>query len=140
MSIDADWLFDRFTVTYLDDWSTASLRSEWQYLHGELDTPWPKNLTKARRMAEPKLASVIADRLLRIHDRHRPRVHHFSLTDQLVGPALDFLGEGRRIEAAALFEAAIRHDSDDAPAHNNLAFCLLPDRPEAAVSLLERSL
>ena len=137
---DANWLFDRFTVTYLDDWSTASLRSEWQYLHGELDTPWPRHLTKARRMAEPQLASVIADRLLREHDRHRSHVHHFSLTDQLVGPALDFLGEGRRIEAAALFEAAIRHDGDDAPAHNNLAFCLLPDRPEAAVSLLERAI
>ena len=136
----ANWLFDRFTVTYLDDWSTASLRCEWQYLHGEVDTPWPRHLTKARRMAEPQLASAMADRLLRVHDRHRTHLHHFSLTDQLVGPALDFLGVGRRIEAAALFEAAIRHDSDDAQAHNNLAFCLLPDSPEAAVSLLQRAI
>ena len=88
---DADWLFDRFTITYLDDWSTASLRSEWQYLHGERDTPWPRHLTRARMVSEPQLASVIADRQLK-KDRHRTYVHHVSLADQLVTPALDFLG------------------------------------------------
>lgn len=130
------WLFDRFTVTYLDDWRTESLRREWGYSHGERGCPWPSNEMKTRTIAQSQLAQVIADRLLRI----RERSHVPSLTNQMVEPALEFINEGRRVEAAALFEAALRHDGEDVAAHNNLAFCLIPDQPELALEKLNKAI
>lgn len=50
-----------------------------------------------------------------------------------------FFFNGEREAATALFEAAIALNDSDAVAHNNLGFCLLPDRPKDALVALERA-
>lgn len=137
---DAEWLFDRFTQTYLEDWKLESLRREWKYLHAELDASWPRREMRTRVIPASQLAETITDRLLRAQDEDPMHATRDSLTNQLVSPALEFLEEGRRAEAVVLFDAALRHDDDDAAAYNNLAFCLIPDEPENAILLLDRAI
>ena len=89
-------------------------------------------------MTEPELAKEMADRLARRPSDYRgPAV---DLTDTLFMPALNFLNEGRRVEAAALFEVAVNHDPNDPYALNNLGFCLLPDNPEQALRYFEKAI
>jgi hypothetical protein len=53
--------------------------------------------------------------------------------------AIGLLSEGRRREAAALFDAARILEPQDAEAHNNYGFCLTPDDPETALRALLRA-
>ena len=130
---DGVWVFDRFTATYLADWSSPSLRKEWLYLHGQYPAPCLSLEMRVRQIPQDKLAAEMADRFSR-----PKRAHH--LANSMVTPAVDFLEEGRRVEAAALFEAAVRIDPNDPDALNNLGFCLLPDRPKRALELFDKAI
>ena len=128
------WITERFTKTYLGEWSVAALRSEWRYLHGQHLPPCDPSEMKVREISANDLAKVMADRLGA--DR-RPSER---LIDMLVRPAVKFLEDDRRTEAAALFEAALRLDPRNANALNNLGFCLLPDDPEQALRHLDAAI
>ncbi|MYF45451.1 MAG: hypothetical protein F4223_03250 [Rhodobacteraceae bacterium] len=128
------WITERFTRTYLSEWSVAALRSEWRYLHGQLLPPCDSSEMRVREISASDLAKVMADRLGA--DR-RPSER---LIDMLVRPAVKFLEDDRRTEAAALFEAALRLDPRNANALNNLGFCLLPDDPEQALRHLDAAI
>ena len=125
------WVTERFTKTYLNQWSVPALRSEWRYLHGQKPAPCDPDEMRVREVSANDLARVMADRL---GTELRPSE---ELTSMLVEPALTFLKEGRRTEAAALFEAALRHSPNDSLALNNLGFCLLPDDPAEALRHLD---
>ena len=90
------WVTERFTKTYLSNWSVPALRSEWKYLHGQKPAPCDSNEMRVREVSANDLAKVMADRL-----GAEPRPSE-ELTSMLVEPALTFLKEGRRTEAAAL--------------------------------------
>jgi hypothetical protein len=62
-----------------------------------------------------------------------------EFTRQLVVPAAKAIEEGRRSEAATLFRTVLAVDTTDSDAHNNLAFCLLPDDPRKSLQHLEKS-
>ena len=128
------WVAERFTKTYLSDWSVPALRSEWRYLHGQELAPCDPAQMRVREVSANDLAKVMADRL-----GAEPRPSE-EMTNMLVGPAVNFLKDGRRIEAAALFEAALRHEPHSADALNNLGFCLLPDDPEKALRHLDAAM
>ena len=125
---------ERFTRTFLSEWSVSALRSEWRYLHGQLSAPCDSSEMKVREVPAADLARVMADRLGA--EPHPSK----ELTNLLVKPAVTFLEDGRRSEAATLFEAALRHDPTDADALNNLGFCLLPDDPEKALRHLDAAI
>ena len=132
---DGRWIVERFTKTYLRDWSVPALRKEWLYLHGQHPAPCLPLEMGVREIPEAKLAMEMADRLANPPpDRHFP-----ELAQMLVEPALSFLQEGRRTEAAALFEAALRYDRNSPDALNNLGFCLLPDHPDQALRYFEEA-
>lgn len=131
---DDPWIIERFTKTYIKDWSVPALVSEWQYLHGQLAPPCDPAEMRVREVPVDDLARVMADRL---SVDPRPRE---QLTDMLVKPALAFLQDGRNTEAAALFEAALRHDADSADALNNLGFCLLPVDPERSLEYFDAAI
>ncbi|MCQ3811569.1 MAG: hypothetical protein KTV68_13560 [Acidimicrobiia bacterium] len=128
------WITERFTKTYLSEWSVAALRSEWKYLHGQHLSPCDPSEMRVREVSANDLARVMADRL---GADPRPSEH---LINMLVRPAVNFLAEDRRTEAAALFEAALRVDPQNAIALNNLGFCLLPDDPEQALRHLDSAI
>ena len=90
-----------------------------------------------RKVSESDLAMVMADRLAA---KAPPLPEPPSdLADELVGPALKFIQDGRRVEAAALFEAAVHNEPHSPSSMNNLGFCLLPDHPARALEYLERA-
>lgn len=128
------WIIERFTRTYLAEWSTPALRSEWKYLHGQQPVPCDPAEMRVREVSADDLAKVMADRLA-----SKPRPSE-PLSDMLVKPAVTFLHDGHRTEAAALFEAALRHDPNSAHALNNLGFCILPDDPERALQYLDAAI
>ncbi|MCY4369759.1 MAG: hypothetical protein OXF41_10180 [bacterium] len=134
---DGRWIVTRFTETYLERWEALSLRKEWLYLHGQHPPPCSPIEMSVREVPEPELAKEMADRLARQTDHHS---HVPNLADTLVKPAVKFLGQGRRIEATALFEAAASNDPDGPEALNNLGFCLIPDNPERALRCFEKAI
>jgi len=132
------WLMDRFTKTYLDNWTLQSLYLEWRYLHAELVAPCSSAEMRQRRIADSDVSKAIASRVAPGHKDGRdpdsdedelPEAPGLSI-DQLVSAAAEFLEAGRRSAAAALFEAAKRDNPDDAEVRNNYGFCILPDNPE----------
>ena len=131
-----DWIYQRFTLTYLEKWSESSLRQEWLYLHGQCSPPCLSLEMDVRQIPVIELAVAIADKLAS-HDGRVGRTE--QLSDSLVMPAINFLTEGRRVEAAALFEAALHNNPTSPEALNNLGFCLLPDDPERALGYLEKA-
>lgn len=131
---DGQWIWDRFTVTFIDEWATESLRKEWKYIHGEKSAPCYSREMLMRVISEEQLAMAMADRLAR-SDREPS-----TLADNFVKQAIKFLEEERRLDAVILFEAAVLKEPGNAKAHNNLGFCLLPDDPRRALDCFERAL
>lgn len=130
---DGLWIIERFTRTYIEEWSLSTLCREWLYLHGQHNPPCNPLDMCVREVSEHKLAMVMADRLA-TDTPPRPQ-----LPQMLVEPAVGFLNEGRRVEAAALFEAAVRREPHSPEALNNLGFCLLPDDPKLALEYLNQA-
>lgn len=128
------WIFDRFTRTYLDDWTTESLRKEWDYIHGQETTPCPSNEMLIRVVSEEELSKVMADRLARSEQRVS------ALADSFIMRAIEFLKKRRRDDAVLLFKAATLKEPKSAKAYNNLGFCLLPDNPNLALQHFEKAL
>lgn len=135
MDVKGKWIIDRFTITYLDEWSTDSLCKEWLYIQGKEQAPCLLSDMRLREIPIDRISAVMADRLTKGQSYSR-----FSLVSSLVGPSLGFIKEGRRMEAAALFEASIRLESTSADAYNNLGFCILPDNPSRALKYFEKAL
>lgn len=134
LDAQAEWVIERFTNTYLDRWSPASLRLEWLYIHGQQPGPCSPSDMRTRQVDESVLAKEIANRYV------EDSPMSLGLAKQLVEPALKFVGEGRRTEASALFEAAIHHEPKSFDALNNLGFCLLPDEPERSLDLFDKAI
>jgi tetratricopeptide (TPR) repeat protein len=128
------WMTERFTQTYLSDWSETSLHLEWRYIHSETKPPCLPAEMRRRAIPEDELACEIANRASRERG-HEQR----DLGQRFIKPGLQFLRAGRRSEAAALFEAVRRLTPDDAAAQNNYGFCLLPDQPDIALTALEQA-
>ncbi len=126
------WVVERFMHTYLENWATSSLHLEWAYIHGQEPSPCIPVEMSVRSVPEDDLAKIIADRA--VEDRPPPQ----RLTASLVEPALRFLKQRRHVEAAGLFEAATRVEPNNADAHNNYGFCLLPSDPAGSLQALER--
>lgn len=131
---DGQWIWDRFTVTYIEEWATDSLRREWEYIHGEKRAPCHSKEMLRRMISEKQLAKVMADRLAH-SDQQR-----FTLADDFVKQAVKFLEEERRLDAVILFKAAVLKEPKSPKAHNNLGFCLLPDDPRKALQCFEKAL
>lgn len=128
------WIIDRFTRTYLDKWTTESLRKEWDYIHGQEPAPCPPNEMLTRVVLEEELSKVMADRLARSEQRTP------ALADSFVKQAIELLNKGRRDDAILLFKAATLKEPNSAQAYNNLGFCLLPDDPHLALQHFEKAL
>jgi hypothetical protein len=126
------WLVDRFSTTRIQDWELTSLHLEYRFTVGELPHPCSDDLMADREVSLDELNAEIARRA--VHPRPAPSAPYGSvLAHQMQRQAVDLLQNGRRREAAALFEFAVTQDSSDSLARNNLGFCLLPDDPESAL-------
>lgn len=130
------WLHDRFTQTYLDGWCVESLTLEWQYAHGQCSAPCVAEVMKTRHINENDLAKAIAARVASV-DGDEKRSHRSMTPGMFVEKAVVHLRSGRRSTAAGIFDACRIAVPDDPEAHNNYAFCILPEDPAAALHELD---
>lgn len=130
------WVVDRFMQTYLDAWDYDSLLLEWDYLHGSRVAPCAAEAMRTRHVRAEDLAVAIAWKASR---GEFARGHRTMTVASLVQPAVAHLDAGRFSAAAAIFDACRIAAPDDADAHNNYGFCLLPLDPQAALSALDRA-
>lgn len=126
------WLVDRMTVTYLSRWNTESLHLEWRWMHDGMPAPFDLAILKERTIDDVCLNAEIARRAV-----HRKRDRTLPL-DQAKDRALDLMRAGDRSSAAQLFKEVCDRQPENAEAHNNLGFCILPDDPTEALIHLYR--
>lgn len=129
------WIIDRFTRTYLAEWSTASLYLEWKYLHAKILGPCDSKSMVERHVNEDALAKAIATDATDRHDMEKKGIS----THEHVAKAVEMIRGGRRSGAAAIFESISKLQPHDEDALNNWGFCLLPDDPAKALDLLQRA-
>jgi tetratricopeptide (TPR) repeat protein len=125
------WFVERFTQTYLTEWTDASLALEYRYtLDNWHPRSLPSELLLEREIGAAKVCHEISSRT--VHSR--PGNHEAK--NALVQRALEAIDKQRRDIAAAIFTSARTLDPKDAMIANNLGFCLIPDQPEEAIKAL----
>ena len=127
------WIVERFTKTYLGEWSLAALKLEYSFVQGSWVPDFPTILLTERTLTREEIAIALADRAIVSADAIDP---HTMTT--FVDQALVLLADGQRTAAAAaLFDAARTIKPLDLHAQNNYAFCILPDKPDQAKVLFQ---
>jgi hypothetical protein len=124
------WIVERFTKTYLKDWSLAALKREYSFVQGSWVPDFSTMLLTERTVTREEVATALADRAMVSDDEIDP-----STINAFVDQALVLLADGQRTTAAAIFEAARAIKPADINAQNNYAFCILLDKPDQARTL-----
>lgn len=119
---DSRWLADRFLLTYLDGWNTASLHAEFSWSSGSKGVALTSDMMELRRVPQERLNAEIAKRAVEGEGRV-PRA--------LLAVGVQLLKDGDHEQAAALFQGALAV-SDSQWVRNCLAFCLVPSDPAGA--------
>lgn len=132
------WISDRFTKTYLAEWSKSSLDLEWQYLHSSVPGCAPRTEMDLRRLDVNDVAREIAKRTVGEQPGGDSEPSAVQVQD-FTTIAVDFLSSGRFEAAAAIYEGLESLRPSDHRVVNNLGFCLLPIDPERALATLKRS-
>lgn len=130
------WVVDRFMHTYLEEWEYDSLLLEWQYQHGDEVAPCATTAMRERYVQAAGLATSIAWKAVKGGMTSRSTGMTAS---SFVKPAVKHLNSGRYSVAAAIFDACRIAVPEDATAHNNYGFCMLPIDPEAALVALDKA-
>jgi hypothetical protein len=128
-----EWIWDRFTTTYLSDWSQSSLQLEWRHYRGVLKSPLPRREMGCRPVDAVELSALVADAKTTSAGRS-------AASRQMVTTAVGLIKDGHRKAAATLFGAVLKTDLDDGELYNNYGFCLLPDHAHDAYAALEKAL
>ena len=122
---ESQWLADRFLLTYVGDWHTASLHEEFRWARGTLRSSVSTENMMLRTLAPDRLNAEIALRTVD-GDGSDPR--------SLLMAGVDFLQRGEHEQATALFQGALAV-SPSAWVRNCLAFCLVPSDPAIATEM-----
>lgn len=131
------WLWERFTTTHVEDWSTGSLAFEWEWASSTPDVPCDPR-AMAERIVEADTTSRLAmARSLRAFSQP-VRAAGFE-PSEYVRRATNLLVKGRWDEAIQIFEGLVELSPGDAEAWNNLGFCQLVADPAASISMLQRA-
>jgi hypothetical protein len=132
------WIWERFTRSRLEDWSTSSLLLEWRHIAGDSGSDGVKLRTLNARTVDPDdVGDAVMSRLAGVHRGHATAPDLSA--DQFVERAIQLLEEGRPEEAADIFAALVVVHPGDGDALNNLGFCLLPTDPTTAAKVLDRA-
>jgi len=135
---DGDWLTDRFTETYVHDWTPESRAREWRYIGGQRTGCCPPGLMRQRAIDPNDLAAQMADEHCTDHES---RASEPSWTpEHFKHVALEHLHAGRRAEAVQVFRVLADLHPADGDIQNNLGFCLIGVDPKGAVEQLRAAI
>lgn len=132
ISKNSEWLVDRFSSTYLDDWAEDSLKLEWRYMEGDVPLPCQPGEMGSRVVERNELAVRIAN----IATAKDAQSEHVG---RITSAAIELVRDGRRKLAAAVLKPLLQTSWDDGEIHNNYGFCLLPDNVDGGLEALERA-
>lgn len=131
------WLWDRFTITRIEDWATASLSLEWDWASYSRTAP-----CNARAMAERVVDADTTSRhamIRSLRNYARPQRPAEFNPSEYVGRASELLVSGQWEAASQIFEGVVALSPGDAIAWNNLGFCRLAADPQDAIKMLRRA-
>jgi hypothetical protein len=142
--LDAVWLVDRFTTTYIEAWNLRSLQREWRYIHSQFPGPCPPANMRERHVPLNTLALRLAEigvRRLETEDMEAVGASQGLLRiDQFFPLAVEALKRGERAEAESIYRMLLKVRPDDREVANNLGFCVIPEHPAESVSLFETAI
>jgi hypothetical protein len=128
------WLVERFSETFLKEWSTESLHLEYRWVHASGATPCPEDLMSDRVVDNTDLVREIAERAaLDDSTKSEGLDSESELTSRMQVYARTLVEHGRYREAAALFEFSLQRHPDDPALLNNIGFCLMLEDPRVAI-------
>jgi hypothetical protein len=133
------WAIERFTKSYVPDWTLSSLHLEWLYLHGRRPGPCSPTAMAERRTNVAEVDAAIASDTTDEWLRRRGSKEVDSSASDFIAVAAGHLRNGKPELAAAIFEALTHIDQSDAYALNNYGFCLLILDASAALQALDRA-
>lgn len=131
----AGWLWDRHTVTNIDEWQQASFALEWAAQRGQMSDA-PPNVLADRTIDLAAIATSAMDSAGAMHLKRKSRKPAMD-ADKAASRAAQLLSDGRHQEAADIFAGLIDIRPTDGNARNNLGFCLLPIDPAEALRMLQ---
>jgi hypothetical protein len=129
------WAADRLVEGDFQRWQTSSLHLEHKWSEGKIPMLFVEGLFRAKVIDKPGLLAEIARRAVEDVNGGEGTQLLYQLQEQ----AKSFLKQGRHAEASALFSFYASYHEDEASAHNNFGFCLIPADPESALESLERA-
>ncbi|TDC67834.1 hypothetical protein E1200_13660 [Actinomadura sp. GC306] len=129
------WLVERYTETYLSEWSLDSLKREYTFLKGTWRPGLPTEILDGRILAIEEVATELAERAVAEGDSIDP-----ATMTSLINQAAALLETGQRKAAAALMDGARRLKPSDLVLQQNHAFCFLPDHPGRARAVFKEVL
>lgn len=134
------WIWERFTKTRLDEWSTASLLKEWECIQtGEL--PISQRVWAERTTDEAEVAHQALTKSSQRLSRRTDSVEAGLDPSGFIAAAVQKLQAGRTRDAADIFAGLVELRPADGDALNNLGFCLIPlDLHKALEALQQASL
>lgn len=131
------WLWERFTVTRLEEWSAGSLALEWEWASNGSDVR-----CDSRAMAERVVDADTTSRLAMTRSLKRysgPVYEHGFVSAEYAERASNLLVAGQWEEASQIFQGLVELSPGDAEAWNNLGFCRLGADPTEAIVMLRRA-
>lgn len=131
------WLWERFTVTRVDEWSAGSLALEWDWVANGREVPCDSRAMAERLVDADTTSRLAMVRSLRAYSRLE-RPHGFDSSEYTLR-ASKLLVSGRWDEASKIFEGLVELSPGDADAWNNLGFCQLAADPAASIAMLRRA-
>ncbi|ROR80036.1 hypothetical protein SAMN06295974_1931 [Plantibacter flavus] len=136
--IEGKWIWERFTVTDLDDWHASSLIEEWRCDPATIAALCPDRILNERTIDN----RTAGERALVAVSDARPRMPRYKgiVPSLFISEAEQALREGAWERAAKIFAGVIELRPADAEAWNNLGFCQMGGMQyEAALKSFTRS-
>lgn len=130
------WIWERFTLTDIKEWSPTSLAHEWSWLSTDENSDIPPRILLERPMEADQISTAYFQKML---SRPKPVPQTGFRAAEFAKEAADRLQRGNPKGAAEIFEGITDLDPTSADAWNNLGFCLLATDNEAALNAFGRS-
>lgn len=131
------WIWERFTVSDLAEWSTSSLLLEWRAGRGESVGGCSRRALAARPVDQAKVADLALEQSSMARGRRRPS--RGLAPDGFVNAAAAKLEADKAEDAAEIFGALLELRPLDGQAWNNYGFCLMAVDPKSALLALQRA-
>lgn len=132
------WIWERLTLTHLDEWSTSSLLIEWRMTHRDRRQSGCPPQVLAERRVEPSQLSDLALERLSSNRGHRAPSEGLN-AEALTTAAIEHLEHGRWQAAVDIFVGLVALRPTDGDAWNNLGFCQLPIDSELGLRSLQQA-